>query len=135
MSTPATSHACNTDMPLGILTGYPSTNTSIASSGLAKWIRAPPTGVRGGSTGAGSGWAAVDCSGFWSSGVNETIVLWREKKGPGFWEPRRSLAALGLKALEARDPNPISLSLSDASLCVFDFVFKVNEIEIEIEMV
>lgn len=48
--------------------------------------------------------------------MDETIVLWREKKGPGFWEPRKNLAALGLKALEARDPNPISLGC--LTLCI-----------------
>lgn len=43
-------------------------------------------------------------------------ALWKEK-GLGFWE-LRSLDAVGRMALEASDPNPISVDNSSLSQCV-----------------
>lgn len=61
-------------MPFGIFTGYPSTNTSIASSGLVNSIRAPPTGGFGGGGGSGveSGWA-------WAEEVSGVETMVRKK--------------------------------------------------------
>lgn len=100
MSTPATSQACRTVKPLGILTGNPSTETSMASSGDGKWTRAPPTGA-----GGGSGAAAAADSGVWRSGVEEMDL-----KELGFRDEKTldEVDERDLEARIARRPKPIS---------------------------
>ena len=64
-------------MPFGTFTEYPSTNTSIASSGLGKWTRAPATGGRGdggGGSGVGSG-----CGWDWADEVSGVETMGRMK--------------------------------------------------------
>lgn len=102
MSTPAISQAWRTVMPLGIFTGNPSTNTSMASSGFVKWTRAPPTGCFGGvKVGSGCGAAAAaEASGDWSSGL---VTMGRNL---AYWE-ERILEVFRVR--EANKPNPILL--------------------------